>query len=126
MDAKKLFLSLIPRVLFSVLVQRIGAGAVGFAALAASALSLSFAIRHRASGIKIIDTAGIVTFLAMAALAFAGSDALKCDIANYGRATLRDQPARARRAWAPTPGGRARGPARPRGPAPLGCARSDL
>ena len=60
MDAKVL-LSLAPWVVFSVVAER--AGSVGLAALLACAGSLALAIHAtRHGGVKIIDTAGVVTF----------------------------------------------------------------
>ena len=73
MDSKKMFLSLIPWVLFSVVVNRRGADAAAIAALGAAALSLVFLFKDAAtSGIKIIDVTGVITFGALGAWGLIG------------------------------------------------------
>ncbi len=62
MNSKKMFLSLVPWVLFSVIVNRHGAQAAAIAALAAAAVSLVLMLRNGRTGIKIIDVTGVVTF----------------------------------------------------------------
>jgi hypothetical protein len=85
-NSKKMFLSLIPWVLFSVIINRRGADAVAIAALAAAALSTVFLIKDsQKSGIKLIDVAGIVTFGALAVLGFTGGQSVVDWIADYGR-----------------------------------------
>ena len=84
MNSKKMFLSLIPWVLFSVIINRRGADAAAIAALAAAALSLVFLVKDDQK-IKVIDVTGIVTFGALAALGFTGGHTVTNWIADYGR-----------------------------------------
>jgi hypothetical protein len=93
MNSKKMLISLIPWVAFTLLAGHAGAGAVGWAATLAGLLTVAivaWGMRERAadgsrSSLKIIDAAGIVTFATMAALAFTGSPALREHIVEYGR-----------------------------------------
>ncbi|WP_042374987.1 hypothetical protein [Streptacidiphilus neutrinimicus] len=85
MNAKKMLISLIPWALFSVIVQRRGADAAGYAALAATAGATWLIIKDKASGIKVIDATGVATFLVLAVAAFAGGHDLRVHIADYGR-----------------------------------------
>ena len=86
MNSQKMFLSLIPWLLFSVVINRHGANAAAIAALAAAALSLVLFVRdNELSGIKIIDVAGVVTFGVVAAFGFAGGQSVDNWIADYGR-----------------------------------------
>jgi hypothetical protein len=93
MNSKKMLISLIPWVAFTLLAGHAGTGAVGWAAALAGLLTVAIAawgMRERAadgsrSSLKVIDAAGIVTFAAMAALAFTGSPTLREHIADYGR-----------------------------------------
>jgi hypothetical protein len=88
MNAKKMFLSLIPWVLFSVMIERRGANAAGFAALAATVLALWLAAKDReSSGFKVIDLAGIATFGVLAVSCFVGGDRVTGWVADYGRGT---------------------------------------
>jgi hypothetical protein len=88
MNAKKMFLSLIPWALFSVMIERRGANAAGFAALAAAAVALWFALKDRESGgFKVIDLAGIATFGVLAVSCFVGGDSVRNWVADYGRGT---------------------------------------
>ncbi|MGH3380163.1 MAG: hypothetical protein ACRDP6_36070 [Actinoallomurus sp.] len=89
----KMLISLIPWVAFTLLAGHAGAGAVGWAAALAGLLTVAivaWGMRERAADgsrrrLKVIDAAGILTFAAMAALAFTGSPALREHIADYGR-----------------------------------------
>ena len=92
MNSKKMLISLIPWVAFTLLAGHAGTGAVGWAAALAGLLTVAivaWGMRERADGsrssLKAIDAAGIVTFATMAALAFTGSPALHEHIADYGR-----------------------------------------
>lgn len=87
MNAKVLLLGLAPWALFSVLSERIGAGAVGLAALLACVSSLVLALRGASGqgGLKIIDAAGVVTFGVIALLGFLGDSALDQTLADFGR-----------------------------------------
>jgi len=87
MNAKKMLMSLIPWVVFSVIVEHGGTGTAAVAALLATVLASTLLIKDRRHGVKIIDAAGVITFAAMTVLAFAGSAAMKAHIADYGRGT---------------------------------------
>ena len=93
MNSKKMLISLIPWVAFTLLAGHAGAGAVGWAATLAGLLTVGIVAWRMSertadgsrSSLKIIDAAGIVTFATMAALAFTGSPALREHIVEYGR-----------------------------------------
>jgi hypothetical protein len=85
MNAKKMTMSLVPWVIFSVIVEHGGSDTAGIAALLAAALATVLMIRGRRNGIKIIDIAGVITFAGMTVLAFAGNEAVKAHVADYGR-----------------------------------------
>lgn len=85
MNSKKMFLSLIPWVLFSVIINRKGADAAAIAALAAAALSLVLLVKDSQLGVKVIDVAGVVVFGGLAALGFSGGHSVTDWIADYGR-----------------------------------------
>jgi len=88
MSSNKMYLSLIPWVVFSVIINRRGADAAAIAALAAAALSLFFLIREsQKSGVKIIDLTGVATFGALAFAGFSGGQSVTDWIADYGRGT---------------------------------------
>ncbi len=88
MNSKKMFLSLIPWVLFSVVINRHGANAAAIAALAAAVLSLVLLFKdNEQSGLKIIDVTGAATFGAFAAFGFVGGLSIDNWIADYGRGT---------------------------------------
>jgi hypothetical protein len=86
MNLKKMFLSLVPWLVFSVIINRRGADAAAVAALAAAGLSMGFLVkdrqRHRA---KIIDVTGVVTFGALAVVGFADRPRVLDWMADYGR-----------------------------------------
>jgi hypothetical protein len=92
-NPKKMFISLIPWVLFTIIAGRAGADFVGWAALVAGVLTLGITIKgvldHTADGhrstLKVIDAAGIVTFAVMTVLAFTGSRGVREHIVDYGR-----------------------------------------
>jgi hypothetical protein len=85
MNPKKMLTSLIPWVAFSLIVERGGGNAAVFGALAAVAIAAVLLVRSRADGVKVLDVAGVGTFVALAVMAAAGSDSLRDQIANYGR-----------------------------------------
>ena len=85
MNPKKMLTSLVPWAVYSVLVERVGAHAAGYAALLAAVLALVLVIKDRAHGVKLIDAAGVGTFAILSAIAFMGSEATRVDIAHYGR-----------------------------------------
>jgi hypothetical protein len=86
MDAKRFLIALAPWVLFSLVAERVGADAVGVAALLACLGSLALAIygvRH--GGLKIIDGAGVITFAAIALAGFLGGHQVDEFLVHYGR-----------------------------------------
>jgi hypothetical protein len=86
MDAKRFLIALAPWVLFALVAERVGADAVGIAALLACLGSLALAIygvRH--GGLKIIDGAGVITFAAIAATGFLGGHQVDEFLVHYGR-----------------------------------------
>jgi hypothetical protein len=93
MKSSKMFLSLIPWVLFTVIAGHAGANFVGWAAAVAGLMTLAIAIKGTTdrtaegghSSLKVIDAAGVVTFGVMTALAFTGSHSLRQNIVDYGR-----------------------------------------
>jgi hypothetical protein len=88
MNSKKMFLSLIPWVVFTVVINRRGADAAAIAALAAAALSLVLLVKNsQKGGVKVIDVTGVLTFGALAFLGFSGGQSVTDWIADYGRGT---------------------------------------
>jgi hypothetical protein len=87
MDAKMMLLGLAPWALFSVLTERLGADAVGVAALLACAGSLALAAfgARGKGGFKIIDAAGVVTFGIIAVVSFLGGPGVDETLADFGR-----------------------------------------
>lgn len=85
MDTKVL-LSLAPWLVFSIIAERAGSGAVGAAALVACIGSLALAVygaRH--GGVKIIDAAGVATFAVLSVIGFAGGQRVDEFLVHYGR-----------------------------------------
>jgi hypothetical protein len=88
MNSNKMFLSLIPWVVFSVIINHRGSDAAAIAALAAAALSLFFLVREsQKGGARIIDVTGVATFGALAFIGFSGGQSVTNWIADYGRGT---------------------------------------
>ena len=85
MKQSALLESLVPWVLFSLIVERSGSGAAGIAGLAAAVLSLFFLLRHRAKGLKLLDVWVFSVFAVMTVLAFASNGAFQTDIVDYSR-----------------------------------------
>lgn len=86
MNAKKMFLSLIPWLLFSLMIHRHGADAAGIAALLAAGLALFFLVKDSQHGsVKAIDVTGVTTFGVLAAACFAGGTSVAGWVADYGR-----------------------------------------
>jgi hypothetical protein len=86
MDAKRFLIALAPWVLFALIAERVGADAVGVAALVACLGSLGLAIygmRH--GGLKIIDGAGVITFAAIAVVGVTGGHEVDEFLVHYGR-----------------------------------------
>jgi hypothetical protein len=93
MKSSKMFLSLIPWVLFTIIAGHAGSRFVGWAAVVAGLIVVGLTVKGFGDktpegdrpSLKIIDAAGIVTFTVMAILAFTGSDSLRGNIVDYGR-----------------------------------------
>jgi hypothetical protein len=86
MKAGRMFLSLIPWVAFTVIVDRRGVDGVAFAAIAATVISLYFLIKNAADdGFKIIDVVGTATFGVLAVVALVGGSTVHEDAADFGR-----------------------------------------
>lgn len=86
MDAKRFLIALAPWALFALVAERAGADFVGIAALLACLGSLGLAIygvRH--GGLKIIDSAGVITFAAIAAAGFLGGHQVDEFLVHYSR-----------------------------------------
>jgi hypothetical protein len=83
---KKMFVSLIPWLVFTLVINRRGADAAAIAALAAAMLSLLFLVKHTRTGdVKLIDVTGVVAFGALAVLGFSCGPSVTEWIADYGR-----------------------------------------
>lgn len=86
-------MSLIPWVLFTIIAGRAGANFVGWAAVVAAVVTFGIAVKGTRdltpkgtrSSVKVIDVAGVLTFIVMAVLAFTGSHGVRQHIVNYGR-----------------------------------------
>ncbi|MFJ4963326.1 hypothetical protein ACIP6P_12915 [Streptomyces sp. NPDC088729] len=86
MRSTNLLLGLVPWVLFSMIAERLGADAVGYAALAACLGSLVLAVRGlRADGLKVVDAAGVVTFGVLAVAGFAAGHHVRELLVDYAR-----------------------------------------
>jgi hypothetical protein len=86
MNAQKMFISLVPWLVFSVMIHRQGAHAAGFAAVIATVLAAGLLIRDsRHGGVKVVDMTGVLTFGVLAVISFAGGTSVTDWIANYGR-----------------------------------------
>jgi hypothetical protein len=81
-----MFLSLIPWLVFSVVVNRHGVNAAGDAAVAATALAVVFLVRNAGTGsVKMIDLAGVVTFGLLTVTCFVAGSGMAKWVADYGR-----------------------------------------
>jgi hypothetical protein len=86
MKASSLLLGLAPWVLFSMIAERIGTDAVGYAALAACLGSVVLAVRGaRHGGVSILDAAGVVTFGVLAAVGLTAGHHVQQLLVDYGR-----------------------------------------
>lgn len=85
MDIKKVLISFIPWVVFSVLVQRAGVEAAGVGALLAALVGGYLAFAGRSTGVKLLDLVSTVTFAVLAAVAFVGGSGVEAWGADYGR-----------------------------------------
>jgi hypothetical protein len=86
-NSNKMFLSLVPWLVFSVLVHRLGADAAWLAALAAAGLGAVFLVRDAGSGVKLIDVVGVGTFGLYALAGIVGGLPVSAWVADYGRGT---------------------------------------
>jgi hypothetical protein len=87
MNAKDMIVGLAPWFLFSFVASHFGAGAVGWAGLAAFAASLAliaYSVTQKRS-IKILDAAGTVTFGIISAIGFVGGSGVDTWLTDYGR-----------------------------------------
>jgi hypothetical protein len=81
-----MFISLVPWLVFSVMIHRQGAHAAGFAAVIAAVLAVGLLIRDSRHGsVKVVDVTGVLTFGVLAVISFAGGTSVTDWIANYGR-----------------------------------------
>ena len=93
MNFKKMLISLIPWLVFTLVPGHDGVDFVGGAAAGAGLLTLAIAITGRTernvdgsrARLKVIDATGIVTFTVMTALALTGSPSLRHHIVDYSR-----------------------------------------
>ncbi|SCF93520.1 hypothetical protein GA0115256_134813, partial [Streptomyces sp. DconLS] len=86
MKASSLLFGLAPWILFSLIAERAGTGAVGWAALAACLGSLLLAVRGAVrDGLKVIDAAGVLTFGALTVLGLTGGRHVEQSLVDYGR-----------------------------------------
>jgi hypothetical protein len=86
MGNKKMFYSLIAWAAFTILADHGGTRFVPVAALIACLIAVAITVYNtRGSSLKLIDATGVVTFAAMTAIAFAGNDAVRRHIVDYGR-----------------------------------------
>lgn len=85
MNSNKMFLSLVPWLVFSVLVHRLGADAAWLAALAAAGLGAVFLVRDAGSGVKVIDVVGVGTFGLYALACLVGGFPVSAWVADFGR-----------------------------------------
>ncbi|RAJ48757.1 hypothetical protein K376_06975 [Streptomyces sp. PsTaAH-130] len=86
MKASSLLFGLAPWILFSLIAEHAGTGAVGWAALAACLGSLLLAVRGAVrDGLKVIDAAGVLTFGALTVLGLTGGHRVEQSLVDYGR-----------------------------------------
>lgn len=86
MNAKKMFISLIPWALFSLVINRHGSSEAGRAAVIAAGLALILLVKDsRTSTVKVLDVTGVLTFGVLAAACFAGGTSTADWVADYGR-----------------------------------------
>ncbi|MEU8825347.1 hypothetical protein [Streptomyces sp. NPDC048636] len=87
MQSTQLLFGLIPWVLFSFVTQSLGADTVGVAALISCLICAALTIRGAlTNSFKIIESAGVLTFGALAALGLSGGHHTRELLVDYGRA----------------------------------------
>jgi hypothetical protein len=88
MSVSRLLMGLAPWFAFSLLTHRLGANSAGFAALASVAIAAYLAFRNRSGkSFDILEIGAVVTFGAIAVVAFVGGQPVDDWLANYGRGT---------------------------------------
>lgn len=88
MNARRMFLSLVPWLLFSIVVNRHGANAASDATLTATALALFFLVRDARNGpVKAIDVVGVATFGLLTIACFIAGPGTSAWVADCGRGT---------------------------------------
>lgn len=88
MNVSRLLLGLAPWFAFSLLTHRLGANSAGVAALIAAAVALCLAYAHRSgTSFDILEVGAVLTFGAIAIVAFLGAQPTDDWLANYGRGT---------------------------------------
>jgi hypothetical protein len=85
MNSKKMFLSFIPWLVFTVVVNRRGENGAGVAALLATAAATILLVKSARRGLKVIDVTGTVIFGLLAVACFAGGSDITRWVAHYGR-----------------------------------------
>lgn len=81
----QMILGLAPWFLFSILVARMGDNEVAFAALLSAIAAVVVAGYQRGNGVKLLDIAGVVTFVVIAAVGFIGGDSIDEWLTNFSR-----------------------------------------
>lgn len=81
----QMILGLAPWFLFSILVSRLGDNEVAVAATVSALAAVIVAAYQRGSGVKLLDIAGVVTFVAIAAVGFIGGDSVDEFLTNFSR-----------------------------------------
>lgn len=87
MSIGRLLVGLAPWFAFSILTHRLGANSAGVAALVAVAVAAYLAVAHRRSGgsFDVLEIGAVITFSAIAVIAFIGGQPTDDWLANYGR-----------------------------------------
>jgi hypothetical protein len=86
MSSNKMFYSLIPWAVFTVVSAHGGTKFVAPAALIATVLAFGVAVFNtRGSSLKIIDASGVLTFAAITVIAFVSDDSVRHHLVDYGR-----------------------------------------
>lgn len=81
----QMILGLVPWILFAILTQRLGDNQVAFAALISAVAAVGIAYYQRSGGIKIIEAAAVVTFVAVAVIGFVGGESVDDFLADFAR-----------------------------------------
>lgn len=81
----QMVIGLVPWFLFSILTARLGDNQVALAATLSAVAAIAVAFYQRGSGVKLIDIAGVVTFVAIAAVGFIAGHDVDEFLANFAR-----------------------------------------